>query len=244
MIPTIRNRRVRQPMLEGLEARVVMSTFPAKLFSPHRLAPPGYIFLIPIHRPVAPPNASSSITSFIDPTATISAGSHVAIAGQAFIGPFATLVTGKKQILIGQGSNLQLNSTVDARQGNVTISDNTAIGPGVTIVGPSKIGGPGGGPGAQPVFIGSNAVINGATLEPFTYVSANAKVGPGIVIHRGKKVLPGVDIETQQEADNVALKKVTAISSADLAAVTSVLRAFTDLASSTSAKAQAQPNGP
>ena len=227
-------------MLEGLEGRLVLSAFPAPLFNPLRPAPPGYLFLIARHRPVVPPNANPMFTSFVDPTVSISKAGHAAIAGQSFVDRFVRLVTGRHQILIGQGSNIQSGAVVDSTQGNVTISANVAIGQGVTITGPSTIGGPGG----PPVFVGAGAVIDGARIEPNTFISQGAKIGPGVVIHRGTKVLPGANIQTQQQADNASLGLVTPLTTSDVTQATSVINSFIALARTTSSQLQLEPNGP
>jgi carbonic anhydrase/acetyltransferase-like protein (isoleucine patch superfamily) len=227
-------------MLEGLEGRLVLSEFPAPLFNPLRPAPPGYLFLIPKHRPVVPPNANPIFTSYVDPTVSISRVGHAAIAGQSFVAPFARLVTGRHRILIGQGSNIQSDAVVDSTRGDVKIGDNVAIGQRVTITGPSTIGGPGG----PPVFVGLGAVIDGATIEPNTFISQGAKIGPGVAIHRGTKVLPGANIQTQQQADDVSLGLVTPLTTTDVRNVASVIASFITLAASTSSQFQLAPNGP
>jgi carbonic anhydrase/acetyltransferase-like protein (isoleucine patch superfamily) len=189
---------------------------------------------------VVPPNANPTFTSFVDPTVSISRVGHAAIAGQSFVAPFVRLVTGQHRILIGQGSNIQPNAIIDSTRGNVSIGDNVAIGRDVTINGPSTIGGPGG----PPVFVGPGAVIDGARIEPNTFISQGAKIGPGVVIHQGLKVLPGANIQTQQQADNVRLGLVTPLTSTDIRTVANVIASFITLASTTSAQLQLAPNGP
>ncbi|MBV8231485.1 MAG: hypothetical protein JO329_16005 [Planctomycetaceae bacterium] len=227
-------------MLEGLEGRLVLSGSPAPLFNPFRPAPPGFLFLIERHRPVVPPNANPIYTSFVDPTVSISRVGHAAIAGQSFVAPFVRLVTGNHRILIGQGSNIQSDAVVDATKGTVSIGDNVAIGQGVRINGPATIGGPSG----PPVFVGAGAVIDGATIEPNTFISPGATIGPGVVIHEGTKVLPGANIQTQQQADNASLGLVTPLTSTDIRNVANVIASFITLTSKTSAQLQLAPNGP
>jgi len=50
-----------------------------------------------------------------------------------------------------------------------------------------------------------------------------ARVGPGIVVHSGFKVLPGKNVATQAQADNPVLGKVAPITAGDLAFMEGVL---------------------
>ena len=58
-------RRGWRPTMEGLEARLALSA------SPRGVAPPGYVYLLPNHRPVTPPAFSLGVTSFTDPSCQI-----------------------------------------------------------------------------------------------------------------------------------------------------------------------------
>ncbi|MEP7383516.1 MAG: acetyltransferase, partial [Gemmatimonadota bacterium] len=72
-------------------------------------------------------------------------------------------------------------------------------------------------------FIGFNAYIDGAMIEGDAFVGHLARIAPGIIVHAGTKVLPGRFVRTQEEADNVALGKVTQVTEADRAFMDAVL---------------------
>jgi carbonic anhydrase/acetyltransferase-like protein (isoleucine patch superfamily) len=223
--PVRRGTRIGLTM-EGLESRLALSSVHA-LHAPLLPVAGEFVRLVPAHRPVAVPLGDLAEASFVDPTAVIVGGGQVAIAGESYVGPFATLIAGRNGIVIGHGSNLQDNTTVDARRGAVVIGDNAPIAHGATVIGPATIGASGG----RPAFVSFNAVIDRATLEPDTVVSGLARVGPGVVIHSGTKVLPGKFVRTQAEADDPALGKVTAVTNEDRAFVAEVLEVNTHLAS-------------
>src|SRR5262249_54033562 len=86
------------------------------------------------------------------------------------------------------------------RRANVVIGDQVILAHNATIYGPATIGAPGG----APAFVGFNAIIDGATVQPGAMVSSLAKVAPGIVIPTGFKVLPGMYIQTQAQAEDLA----------------------------------------
>ena len=98
------------------------------------------------------------------------------------------------------------------RHKKVVIGDEVILAHNATIVGPATIGAPGG----APAFVGFNAIIDGATVQPGAMVSSLAKVAPGIVIHTGYNVLPGMYIQTQAQADDPNLGKVTAVTPDDI----------------------------
>jgi carbonic anhydrase/acetyltransferase-like protein (isoleucine patch superfamily) len=154
----------------------------------------------------------SADSSFVDPTVTVVNPAGIDIDHKSYVGPFATLDAARGPISIGEGSNVQDNALIQATDGGgVEIGDHVIVAHGVSILGHAKVGEHGG----LPVFISFNAVVDGATLEPDTVVSALARVGPGVVIHAGTKVLPGKFVLTQAEADNPGLGKVTAVAAGD-----------------------------
>ena len=115
-------------------------------------------------------------------------------------------------ISIGDGSNVQDNVAISAvgPHANVVIGDQVILAHNATVDGPSTIGAPGG----APAFVGFNAIIDGATVQPGAMVSSLAKVAPGIVIPTGYKVLPGMYIQTQAQADDPSLGKVAKVTAA------------------------------
>lgn len=208
---------------ENLEDKLVMAT---GLPIAPAILPPGYFALGNRRSPVVPSGAAPAMATFIDPTTNIDHARHVGVGEGVYIAPFVNIVTGKYKLLVGDGSDLQDNVTIDARRGNVVIGSNDALAHGVTVIGPSTIGGD----GKNPTFASFNSIIDRATLEPGSYVSPMAKVGQGVVIHTGMKVLPGVYVQTQAQADDPSLGKVVKMTQADIDFVNGVLFVNHDLA--------------
>ena len=207
---------------ESFESRVVLSS--------STLVP-----LIAMNLPVAPAGAVAADAAFIDPTAQIRGGSNISIAGHSYVAPFAALksLNGGK-ILIGEGSDIQDNVDITSRQLNidVVLGNHVIIAHNATIstfarsavhIGSTE-------PGAEPSFVGFNAIIRGATVEEDAMVLHLARVQPGITIHSGFKVLPGKDVRTQAQADNPALGKVALVTAADRAFMAGVLEVNEDFA--------------
>jgi carbonic anhydrase/acetyltransferase-like protein (isoleucine patch superfamily) len=179
------------------------------------VAPAGVHATTPVTRPVTAAATSPSTATFIDPTAVIHDPSATMIGMQVYVAPFATLnAMGGGTITIGNGSNVQDSVEILALgpRANVVIGDHVILAHNATIDGPATIGATGG----APAFVGFNAIIDGATVEPGAMVSSLAKVAPGIVIPTGFKVLPGMYIRTQAQAENPALGKVVKVSGEDI----------------------------
>ena len=158
--------------------------------------------------------------SFIDPTAQVLGREDIEIGEKTYVGPFATLDATRGSIKIGEGTNVQDNALIQASDnGGVEIGDHVILAHGVSVYGPAKIGAVGG----MGVFLSFNAVIDGATLEQDTIVSALGRVGPGVVLRAGTKVLPGKFVQTQDEADNPALGKVTPVTDGDRDLIAGIL---------------------
>lgn len=166
-----------------------------------------------------PRGADPATATLIDPTTNIDHGRNVGVGSGTYVAPFVNIATGRNKVLIGNGSDLQNNVTIDTRRGDVTIGNNDALAHGVTVIGPSQIGGD----GSNPTFVSFNSIIDRATLEPGSYVSAMAKVGQGVVVRTGMKVLPGVYVKNQAEADDTTLGKVRKLTQADIDFVNGVL---------------------
>ena len=160
--------------------------------------------------------------TFIDPTAVIRGGRRFTIGSQDYVGPFVSLsaMNGAK-ISMGNGSNLADNVVITAigRGESVAIGDQVIVAHNATVEGPATIGAPGG----APTLVGFNAIIDGATVEAGAMVSGLAKVAPGIVIHTGFNVLPGMYVQTQAEADDPSLGKVVPVTAADILSLYNVL---------------------
>ena len=74
------------------------------------------------------------------------------------------------------------------------------VGPRAQVLGPSTIGAFGS--AAAPTGIGPGAVIDQAIIAPGAYVSALARVGPGVTIPAGELVLPGQTVATAADLLN------------------------------------------
>jgi carbonic anhydrase/acetyltransferase-like protein (isoleucine patch superfamily) len=100
---------------------------------------------------------------------------------------------------------------------------------GVTVKGPVVLGA-GHDPHAQ-IFISFGAEVDGAILERNTQVSQLSRVGPGVRLRSGFVVLPGKNVTTQEEADNVNLGKVRLIVEGDIILAEAVIEVNTSFAS-------------
>ncbi len=182
--------------------------------------------------PALPPGEAS----FMDPT--VVARGQVSMGGGVYIAPFARLNLGGSRLVIGNHSDIQDNVIIDADPGReVRLGDQAILAHGCTVLGPALLGSAGG----EPIFIGFNARVQGATMEPKSMVSARARLGPGLILRTGKKVLPGQNVTTQQEADNNALGKVADVTPADVVFMQGVLTVNIDLAHGYSRMAEADP---
>lgn len=169
--------------------------------------------------------------SFVDPTASLDG--EVSYGHQVFIAPFVQV---QGRVEIGDDTNLQDNATVT---GPTALGDNVVLAHGCTVTGPARVGAPGG----LACFIGFNGLVEGAIMEPDTMVSALARLGPGVTLHSGFKILPGKSVSTQQEADNPALGKVGVVTDADRVFMHEVLLVNQDLAVGYAQKNASDPQG-
>lgn len=169
--------------------------------------------------------------SFVDPTATLDG--EITFGRQVFVAPFVQVLG---RVEIGDDTNLQDNVTVT---GPTALGDNVILAHGCTVTGPARIGAPGG----LACFVGFNGLVEGAIMEPDTMVSALGRLGPGVTLHQGTKILPGKSVSTQQEADNPALGKVAAVTDADRKFMADVLLVNQDLAVGYAQKSASDPQG-
>ncbi len=176
--------------------------------------------------PVLDANAPFDEATFIDPTVTLISPANMTLGKKVYVGTFATLDASAGTISIGDGSNVQDNVSITAGPGGVVIGDSVILAHGVTVQGNARIGEAGG----EPVFLSFNSFIDGATLEPDTIVMALGRVGPGVVLHSGMAVLPGKFVQTQAEADDPSLGKVTLVTAEDHEFIEDVLHVNTSLA--------------
>jgi carbonic anhydrase/acetyltransferase-like protein (isoleucine patch superfamily) len=195
----------------------------------------------PVNRPLMAAAAAPSTATFIDPTAVIPNPRAITIGIQDYVAPFATLnALHGGTITIGNASNVQDSVLISAvgRRANVVIGDQVILAHNATILGPARIGAPGG----APAFVGFNAIIDGATVEQGAMVSSLAKVAPGIVIPTGFKVLPGMFIQTQAQAQDISLGKVTEVTDDDIEFMNGVIHVNESFAHGYSALAIESPN--
>lgn len=216
-----------------MEGRLLLSTSSrAALFQLLR-TPPGAHPIRP-NTPVLPFAATSGPT-FIDTTARIHHGAHIFISQKTFIGAFVGLDATTGFIKIGINSDIRDNAVIISNPSkirsappNVFIGSSVVVGYGATILGPSMVGGYGA--AAKPTEIGPNALIDGATIAPGAIVGALARVGPGVTVPSGFKVLPGANVTTNAEASNPALGKVVKVTAADTTIVKNELSNSAELA--------------
>lgn len=156
--------------------------------------------------------------SFVDPTATL--GGDTQLGRVVYVAPFARL---NGRVRVGSESNVQDNVTLD---GDITVGDRVILAHGCSVLGTSRIGTTGG----LASFVGFNARVEGATVEPDAMVGIRSRLGPGVTLHSGFKVLPGRNVTTQAEADDPALGKVAPVTAADRVFMAGVLTVNRDLA--------------
>jgi carbonic anhydrase/acetyltransferase-like protein (isoleucine patch superfamily) len=186
--------------------------------------------------PVMPFGTASKVATYIDPTVHINNGYAVIVSSPGFIGPYSTLDAHGGIIKVGTNSAILDNASIVANPlhphtapaPEVRIGNQVLLSYGAQVLGPSTIGSYSG--TAVPVEIGSGALIDGATIEQGSIVSALARVGPGVTVPSGYVVLPGMNVTTNQEASDPALGKVAKITTAQLTNVAKLLQANLSLA--------------
>lgn len=218
--------------LESMEPRLVLSTTPSSVRA-ILYSSPGTALVRP-NLPVVPHGVATSTVSFVDPSAGIGHGEHIVIGQRNFIGPFAKLDARGGYIKIGNLSTVLDNATILANptgkgsQG-VVIGQSVLIGYGATVNGPATIGAFGN--AVQVTSIGPGALIDGGNVEQGAVVGALARVGPGVTIPTGMRVLPGKNVTTNAEASSPALGKVVPVTAADLSSAGQTILNSASLAS-------------
>jgi carbonic anhydrase/acetyltransferase-like protein (isoleucine patch superfamily) len=164
------------------------------------------------------PGTAFVAATFVDPTATLTGS--VVIRNGVFVAPFARLTAGGGHISVVDGSDVQDNVLIDADTGHdVAVGPDAIVAHGATVRGPATVGDARG-----PCFVGFNALVEGAIIEGGAMVLAVGRVGPGIILHSGKKVLPGKNVTTQTEADDESLGKVATVTDEDIVFMLDVLK--------------------
>ena len=218
------------PRADGLEPRLLTAadTWPAYL-SPAELKsllnePLGYPAVRP-NTPVLPYGFPANNATYIDPSACVTNGYAVIISPRSFIGPYAKLDATGGVVKVGGGTAILDNVALVANPSHakgadvpeVRIGNQVEISYGATVLGPAVVGGYDA--ASRPTYVGPGAVIDGATIEPGAFVSALARVGPGVTIPSGMKVVAGANVASQAEATDPALGKVTPATAADFASL-------------------------
>ncbi len=230
-----------QPRGEVLESKQLLngSSWPpyvskAELYSLLH-DPVGYPAVRP-NTPVLPYGTASKLATYIDPTAHIINGYAVIVGAPSFIAPYASLNAHGGIIKIGSGTDILDNASIVANPlhphtapaPQVLIGDHVLVLYGAQILGPSTIGAYGA--SAKATEIGQGALIDQASIEPGAIVSALARVGPGVTVPSGYRVLPGKNVTTNAEASDPALGMVVRVTSSDLNNINSRLTANQSLA--------------
>jgi len=225
---TARGRSTRfRPLGESLEARWLLNgSWPTYISKAELRAllnePKGYPAVRP-NTPVLPYGAQSKQATYIDPSARIVNGYAVIVSQLSFIGPYSALDAHGGIIKIGGGTVILDNASITANPSRskarpvpeVVIGNAVQVGYGATILGPATIGAFG--DAARETSIGPGAVIDGATIQPGAFVSALARVGPGVTVPGGMKILRGANVTSTAEATDPTLGKAAPVTADDLA---------------------------
>lgn len=183
--------------------------------------------------PVFPLEAPSATASFIDPTVTVRSGGRATLGQKDFIAPFVTLDATRGLIKIGSSSTIQDHAKLIANPNHqsgltgIFVGDNVVILDGAVIRGASAIGTVGG----SATMIGANALIDNAIIEPGAIVGALARVGPGVVVPTGYRVLFGANVTTSAQGSDPSLGKVVRVTSSETATATRLVADNVALAS-------------
>jgi carbonic anhydrase/acetyltransferase-like protein (isoleucine patch superfamily) len=195
------------------------------------------LLLLPLRwQPLQPVVTAAAGATFVDPTASLSFRGNIYLGEHVYIGPFATLRAGyfspTRAISVGNESNVQDSATLDASLASVTLGDEAIVAHGGTVRGaanllagvgsargvfPAQLGVGGQCPdGAKhcPSFVSFNALVEGATVQMDAMVGALARVGPGVTIPSGFKVLPGKNIVSNSDL-NLSSGKIAPVTEAD-----------------------------
>lgn len=139
--------------------------------------------------------------TFVDPTATVTG--NVVLGELVYVAPFAVLTASSgRRIHVGDESNVQDSVTVTASAGSIDIGEQVILAHGATVNGPADIGETGTCPGGAPhcpSFVGFNAEVDRATIQKDAMVIHLARVGHGVTIPSGCKVMPGKNITSQDQ---------------------------------------------
>jgi carbonic anhydrase/acetyltransferase-like protein (isoleucine patch superfamily) len=183
--------------------------------------PVGYPAVRP-NTPVLPFGTPAKAAAYIDPTARVINGYAVIVSSPSLIAPYSTLNAHGGIIKIGAGTDILDNASIIANPlhphtapaPEALIGDQVLVGYGAQIFGPSTIGAYGS--SVKPTEIGPGALIDQATIEPGAIVGPLARVGPGVTVPSGYRVLPGKNVTTNAEASKPALGMVVPVTNSDV----------------------------
>lgn len=233
-----RRLRVFRPEAEACESRQLLSAVLLGHHVPlsaHPLYQPGSDHPVRPNTPVLPYAADYDAATFIDPSVKVVNGSQITLNRQCYVAPYASLNATGGYIEIGKYVSILDNASLTANPTGPSaglvgqhIGDQVVIAQGARVLGASAVGTYG--DLAKPTYIGPNATVDNATLEPGAYVSAMAYVGPGVTVPSGYAVLPGASVTTEAEATDPALGKVEKMTKAQLDTVIGTYLAGVSLA--------------
>jgi carbonic anhydrase/acetyltransferase-like protein (isoleucine patch superfamily) len=139
--------------------------------------------------------------TFVDPTVIMVRPADVHLGSLVYVGPFATLVAARP-IHVGDESNVQDSVLLSARTAPVDLGEQSIMAHGSAAKDGAEIGERGtcpGGAGHCPSFVGFNSEVDGGIVERDAMVLHLARVGPGVRIPSGRKVLSGKNVVTQAQ---------------------------------------------
>jgi carbonic anhydrase/acetyltransferase-like protein (isoleucine patch superfamily) len=141
-------------------------------------------------------------SSFVDPTATVYGAADIHLGDEVFVGPFARLLAAgaTRSIHVGDESNIQDSVVVDATRGSIHLGEMAILAHGATAKAGAEIGEHGTCPGGAahcPSFVGFNSEVDGARIDKDAMVLHLARVGPGVHIPSGRKVVSGRNVTRQ-----------------------------------------------
>jgi carbonic anhydrase/acetyltransferase-like protein (isoleucine patch superfamily) len=169
--------------------------------------------------------ATSRQSSFVDSTVTVTHRANVHLGELVYVAPFARLLAGGrpgKSIFVGDESNIQDSVRVDAGGGTVRLGDQVLVAHGAEVLDGAELGTQGTCPAGEdpcPSFVGFNAQVDGAVIDKDSMVLTLARVGPGVHLPSGRKVLMGRNIISQAQV----MAKTEPVTAADRAFMQGVL---------------------
>jgi carbonic anhydrase/acetyltransferase-like protein (isoleucine patch superfamily) len=162
---------------------------------------PGYTHPVRPNTPVLPFGIDASATTFIDPSVRVYAGNSIVVGRNSYLAPFGTLDARGGLMKVGGvsfiGDNVSLVANPNGQPGRpyLNVGEQAVLDAGAQVLGGSQVGAFGA--ASQPTYVGPNAVIDHAVVQPGAYVGAGAYVGPGVVVPAGIAIRPGASVTTQ-----------------------------------------------